>query len=697
MKTPNKRLSRTFLGLAVIILFTLSSWPGLGLIDSETPNATEAPPTELDSALQSLYENALPDLANTANDQLIDDKIIPEDFDLQSLLTDTTLDYQKTWEPWISKAATHAIAVTDDGEWMAMGTGYLHDNEVHIYRWNPKDRQYNKVWVSGDGIISGDVVSLSFGDTDNNGFLEIIAGATGFGGTGGGGHVYVFEQRHIYDPFTNTENQFELVWKSPNLGPVFAVKVDDVDKDYHPDIIVGSWDQKIRCYEYTHRSGYPFAVDHWIEYEEVFQHEFPDKVTSIETGDTNYNALPEIIVGTYDGTTYILENAGEVLWIGSEPFPLINDNNYHRIWNSGNVTWNRIKEIRKGQLDSDKADEMVLLSMNQGVYTLDFDKSADTYYMNKLTLPLQSWETPKNIYGEDLGFPLDHWADWMIDDNETGAETWSVYNYTGGLSVPEPHNIPQTGYTSSLAQKPDGYYTWFFPNVTEGANSNATAVIDFGKDEEITSDARIGDPDTFRGYEVEIFFGGAGDPWSHPNATWEFPDINKLTFNVSQDLESWAEVPKEDILRKGSLGTNTSILIDLDGVLSRERWPMVRYLQMTVWRNGTYTSYKVDALHSTTLYRTLDFASSVAIGPLDFDYDLIINGGHEDDKVLVGTVDGKILAYSYDPVAGFGTPILMTGGHLELISGHCNQCEVLWGRFLHGCSWKISESSLIVV
>lgn len=657
MNTSYKRLNKSLLGFGVIFIFALSSLSGSGFSVFGVQSTTDSPQDGPSNGFQTLNQNPFPELTNAANNALVDDKILPEDFDLQNLFTDTSLDYQKTWEPWISKAATHAIAVTDDGEWMAMGTGYLHDNEIHIYRWNPENRQYDKVWVSGDGIISGDVVSLAFGDTDNNGFLEIIAGATGFGGTGGGGHVYVFEQRHIYDPFTNTENQFELVWKSPNLGPVFAVKVDDVDKDYHPDIIVGSWDKKVRCYEYTHRSGYPFAEEHWIEYEEVFQYEFPEKVTSIETGDTNYNALPEIIVGTYDGTTYILENAGEVIWIGTEPFPLINDNNYRRIWDSGNVTWNRIAEIRKGSLDSDKADEMVILSMNQGVYTLDYDKSVGDYYMNKLTIPLQSWETPKNIYGEDLGFPLDYWADWMIDDNETEAETWSVYNYTDwrhntSYYHDEPHPIVQTGYTSSLAQAPDGYYSWFFPNVTEGANANASAIIDFGKDEEITSDARVGDPNTYRGYELEIYFGGAGGPWSHPNATWEFPEIDKLSFNVSQDLKTWARVPKEDIVRKGSLGSNTSILIDLDGVLSREKWPMVRYLRMTVWRNGTYTSYKVDAIHSTTLYRTLDFASSVAIGPLDFDYDLIMSGGFEDDKVLVGTVDGKILAYSYDPVAG---------------------------------------------
>ncbi|MFQ5980729.1 MAG: hypothetical protein ACE5OZ_21545, partial [Candidatus Heimdallarchaeota archaeon] len=585
MKGSNKRHRRSVLGLVIIFIFALSLMPGSGFVDLGARDVIDSPITELSNDFEAPDQLSLPDeMTQAAVAQLVDDKVLPEDFELHDLLTDTSMDYRKTWEPWISKAATHAIAATEDGKWMAVGTGYLHDNEIHIYRWNPEDRQYDKVWVSGDGIISGDVVSLSFGDTDNNNFLEIIAGATGFGGTGGGGHVYVFEQRHIFDPFTNTENQFELVWKSPNLGPVFAVKVDDVDKDYHPDIIVGSWDRKIRNYEYTHRSGYPFSEEHWIEYEEVFQYELPEKITSIETADTNYNALPEIIVGTYDGTVYILENDGEVLWIGLEPFPLINDNNYKLIWDSGNATWNRVTEIRRGNLDADKADELVLLAMNQGVYTLDYDKTYKQYYMNKLTIPLEPWETPKNIFGEDLGFPLDHWADWMIDDNETGAETWSVYNYTGGLTVPEPFPIVQTGYDSSLAQKHDGFYTWFFPNVTEGANSNASAVIDFGKDEEITSDGRFGDPTSQRGYEVAIKFGGAGGPGSNPNATWEFPEINKITFNISRDLKNWATIPKSDIIRNGSLGSETFLLIDLDGILGREKWDYVRYLRMTVWR-----------------------------------------------------------------------------------------------------------------
>ena len=158
----------------------------------------------------------------------------------------------------MTKAAVRCIAVDSSKEFLAVGGGYLYDNEIHLYRWNGYTREYDKVWDSGDQIIQGDVLSIDFGDTDHNDFLEIVAGSAD-------GHVYVFEQEHIYDPFDNMENQFVHVWTSPKLQQVWGVKIADVDKDYRPDIIAGSWDKKVHIYEYTNHSGYPFSKEHWMK------------------------------------------------------------------------------------------------------------------------------------------------------------------------------------------------------------------------------------------------------------------------------------------------------------------------------------------------------------------------------------------------------------------------------------------------
>jgi hypothetical protein len=47
-----------------------------------------------------------------------------------------------------------------------------------------------------------------------------------------------------------------------NLKSVFDVEVEDVDKDYRPDIIAGTW-EGVYLFEYDRHSGYPFTEEHW--------------------------------------------------------------------------------------------------------------------------------------------------------------------------------------------------------------------------------------------------------------------------------------------------------------------------------------------------------------------------------------------------------------------------------------------------
>ena len=237
----------------------------------------------IDKNEEATYDNEKTELSNEYPNPLTE-KVIsfntngtyyPENWSFIKYLKDNPNEYRKIWEPWITKAAIHAVVSNDNGTMIALGGGYLYDNEIHIYRWNYVTQNYEKIWDSGDGIIQGDVVSLDFADTDNNKLMELVAGSAD-------GHVYVFEQRHIFDPITNTEHMFDLVWKSEFLGPVWRVKVFDMDLDFDPDIVVGTWDNKIYMFEYRDHSGYPYSLEHWIQYRMVWESpKLDDKVLSL--------------------------------------------------------------------------------------------------------------------------------------------------------------------------------------------------------------------------------------------------------------------------------------------------------------------------------------------------------------------------------------------------------------------------------
>ncbi|MFX1517922.1 MAG: hypothetical protein ACFFC6_16595, partial [Promethearchaeota archaeon] len=274
------RILLKLMAIFFIGIFLLSPVSTTGILQDITNDGA----TSLPSLRSSVSQDTVSSPVIRSDDEPgVNDRYIPEDYDITKFLMNNEMaTYQKVWEPWLTKAAVRCLATDPNNEWIAVGGGYLYDNEIHLYRWNDYTREYDEVWDSGDQIIQGDVLSIDFGDTDNNDFLEIACGSAD-------GHVYVFEQEHIYDPFDNMENQFVHVWTSPKLQQVWGVKIADVDKDYLPDIIAGSWDEKVHVYEYTNHSGYPFSKQHWIEFTEKTTIDVGEKIFSIATGDTNYN------------------------------------------------------------------------------------------------------------------------------------------------------------------------------------------------------------------------------------------------------------------------------------------------------------------------------------------------------------------------------------------------------------------------
>lgn len=551
----------------------------------------------------------------------------------------------------MTKAAVRVIKTDPSKEFLAVGGGYLYDNEIHLYRWNEKTRNYDKVWDSGDQIIQGDVLSLAFGDTDNNDFMEIAAGSAD-------GHVYVFEQEHIYDPFDNMENQFVHVWTSPKIQQVWGVEIADIDKDYLPDVIAGAWDGNIHVYEYFNHSGYPFSKQHWIEYAEKVTIPVGERIFSLSVGDTNGNRLPEIVAGTQNGRVYIHENNGTVLTINGKPWPLTQDNSYRYHWDTGNLSWKPIIRVTVDNLDDDTPDEVVYVAAGQGTYVINFDPSIGsqgTYLTKQLWEPLDSWE----LGGlEGAGHFLNHWIDWMTwsNNNDTGEitsliTTMSDVNATVYFRPPwfanntiylEPYEYPdQPGLPKNTVmaldkklQPLDGNYTVFNASV----RPLASAIVDWGKDGEIMGDGLFAIPSEGLGYDVQMWF-----------ADDTPPDLSKISFEISREGEEWELIQAFDIstaLINVGNGIDEPLLLDIDPALSKRHWAYARYMRINV----TNTVFKIDSAYAPVLYRPMDTATSLTIGSLDLDYfRAYTTGVSEGKKIVLGTSDGKIVMFRYNP------------------------------------------------
>lgn len=574
-----------------------------------------------DEALQKL-------LSTEESPPVVGEPQVRSDIDLGLVLPDTKSDYRKLWEPWQTKAALRSMIASPDKEFILMGGGYLHDNTIKVYRYNTLTNQYDHVWDSGDGVINGDVVSLGWGDTDNNKFPEAVAGSAD-------GHVYAFEQVHIHDPKTNTENRFDLVWKSPLLQQVWGLAVADTDLDFLPDIVAGSWDGAIHWFEYTEHSGYPFTQEHWIDYKEKYVAKLPgeERITALATADTNHNGLPEVIVGTWDGNVFIYENNGTVLMKDGVPFPLTQDNSYKLIYQNKLQFWNPITEIAVGNLDGDSQKELAFLVPGQGVFTFDYDSGVSDYFFNKVVKSPPTWELGTNPVLNDAsaGYPVNTYVDWMVE----GHNVLAYGNNTGAGLQPEPilEVRPAYPYNTSMAQPPNGDYSWFMPG---DVGENATAIVDFGFTQEVTGDGRVSDGQSLKGYDLQFIM---------PSSS--VPKVNQWQVSLSADLQKWTEVRTDEITT--ACDTNCYMHIDTDPALNRKQMLSYRYVKMTFFAPGVQL---VDSVNSTTLARSLTEATALTLGSIDVSYRSVLTRANEPDKVIAGTSDGKLFVFEYDEVGG---------------------------------------------
>ena len=607
MSYSKQNIMKKTVTIFVLTAFIFSMFTAIPYLN--LANAEISPPDSynLDEIMRMLEEQQ----GGTKDLDLLGDTVYPDDIDLAAYLKDYPNDYSQIYQPWKTKAAVRCVEISDDYQYMIVGGGYLYDNEIHIYRWNELTNQYVKVWNSGDNVIKGDVIDVDIADTDHNQFLEIVAASAD-------GSFHVFEQKHIYDPNTNTENMFDHVYSSPYIGQVWGVEINDTDWDHDPDIIVVSWDYKVHVYEYFIHSGYPFSPEHWIEYEERWvSHNLGQHPTSLVVGDTNANGLPDFVVGTREGGIFIFENNGTILDIHGQPYPLCQDNSYKLIYSDIESIWRPIYSMEIGDLDGEIGDEVVLASFAFNAYVLRYEEITETYYLQKLIKDFEPW-TLKDFY------PADDWA-----DNMTVGQ--NVYfndpNALWGTAVPEP--IPLTDpwfvdgnypYNSGSVQNNVTCMTLFRSSVDE-----AYAIYDFGADEEGT---------------------GNGNDKADFSIVFQTPytslHVEDFEISISQDYEHWMTVNATSITKGYSTDGYASLKIDVDTLLIDNKWDYFQYVNVTVLQgNPDYRIYRLE-LHYVNV--RVDDALSATIGTLPSSY-------FEEEstkQALIGTVDGRIIAFKYN-------------------------------------------------
>ncbi len=574
------------------------------------PQVTPAADSEvLSEALDGLFDDEIQALESQHTDPGIDQSV-----DIGLVLQDMENTYTEVFEPWKSKAAIHALSYHDESGFLALAGGYLYDNSIHIYRLNQVTKTFDKVWTIGSEVIQMDIVGLSWGDTDLNDFLEIAAASTD-------GHVYLFEQRHIYDPYTSTENMFDLVWTSPSSLRAYDVEIADTDHDYRDDIIIAGWDGKVRNYEYSNHSGYPFTEDHWIEFEEVWNsgESITGLPTTLATGDTNNNGLPEIIVGTREGVVYVFENDGLTIMINGEPFPLIHDNHYTLNWTSGTYTWTPIISMETGELDDEDGDEIALVAQGQGVYILDWDAIEKDFKYRRVFREWEEWQT-----NPISPWRLDSYADRVVSASNV------TYLLANGTHIPEPITYTYLGggvfdpdaecypYNTGMASAVDNHYTTF----DAASVPAAEAVVDFGMDEEGTGSGN-------QNHDVEMKF----------ESSITSALLSEVNISISQMGDSFEQVLPSEISWSGPI-----LRLRLDPALGRRQWDWYRYMKITVYNGG---NYNIDTIWLAQVKTQLSTALSVEIGPLPTEVQLTTDVDLS-NKVMVGIADGNILAFEDD-------------------------------------------------
>jgi len=257
---------------------------------------------------------------------------------------------------------THAVCTSDDLDEDGKNEilhGTASNYRLRIFEYNGSDNDYIKVVDEFMGP-SGEVRDIYISDDlDNDGVKEII--------TTWGQAINTFE-------FNGTDNGYARTWWSPNIGWVHDICVgDDLDNDGKKEIIAASG--QIHVYENTANNTYL----------EVWSSPLTDALAVCVGQDLDRDGKKEIITGGVNNDIVsIYEFNGT-------------DNGYSLVWNSTDITTidGDINSITIGNdLDEDGEFEIIAGSSNGTLYIFEFNGTDNNY--NKV------WDSGNLIGGSIL-------------------------------------------------------------------------------------------------------------------------------------------------------------------------------------------------------------------------------------------------------------------------------------------------------
>ncbi|MBD3405311.1 MAG: hypothetical protein GF411_04130 [Candidatus Lokiarchaeota archaeon] len=478
--------------------------------------------------LVSLMPASIPDISTTGtNEEGLTN--VPQDSMLQLEDPDFNLtnDYQKIWEPNNIRGSSHAVATTEDGEYMASAGGYLNDREVHIYRWHDGINQYYPIWDAGDSVIRGDVLDVAFMDADNDDRLEVVAGSAD-------GTIYIFEQQGVQDDefgLYSPAHRWDLVWDSGYMldRQVWSIRTFDIDYDSHDEIIAGVWDGKVYVFDFIDAEAWPYCLDeNWFIFELVWDSgdTISDRVNDIAIVDSDNDTQYEIVAGSQDHKVYIFEACACLR------------NQFTLMWDSGDTIYAPINSVAASQgLDGDNFGEIGVSAYGLGFYVFEYNGETEDFDVRKVNRDIMSWERGiSQTTGVYTGYEADEW----IDRKVYGWETQGIYEND---PIPAPYDTEYLGGASALGGPWDDNETTF----------NSTEEFQFMREWKFPFGNETG--------ELELPY----DIASSPDGTYYLTDYSDdRVVQLGENMEfltMWGEEGNET----GQFDNPTGITVDEDG------------------------------------------------------------------------------------------------------------------------------------
>lgn len=217
--------------------------------------------------------------------------------------------------------------ITKDGYYYWDGEKAVWHGYLHVF----DGKTYEQEYVSDD--LGSDVCSLTTGDIDDNGLIEIIAG-TGrwIGGDYTNCHIYIF----AYNGTT-----YEQRWKSADLKGIYGLAVSDIDSDGITEILCQN------VYGTIYVFGGITKEQEWVS--SSLGGSWGD---SLRTEDIDADGVVEIVVGTSD-YLYIFDGITK-----------------EQEWKSENLGY-LIYGLAVGDADNDGVKEIVCANRNGYIYVFN--------------------------------------------------------------------------------------------------------------------------------------------------------------------------------------------------------------------------------------------------------------------------------------------------------------------------------------